>query len=418
MKKYIVYIMLVMFCVVSLMGCTKGTLSGVPSVPQDDQTGEQTLPDGTSENGVPDSGNDELGFTVFPATEEEKPEEPPVETDPETEKIQKLLSEMTLEERVAQMFFASCPASGATDVLSQYALGGYILFASNFSGLTADDVRSMLDGFQEAAKIPMLIGVDEEGGTVVRVSANPSLREERFRSPRELFAEGGMELLVSDAHEKSQLLLSLGINVNLAPVCDISANEDDFMYERSFGGDAASVSDYVTQVVSVMREDGIGSVLKHFPGYGNCADTHEGIVVDHRAEEDFHVSDLLPFKEGILSGAGAVMVCHNIVEAFDDKFPASLSPAVHDLLRKTLGDDVVVMTDDLDMEGITDYTDGAAAAVQAVLAGNDMLLTSNYETNIRAILDAVEAGKVTEERINESVTRILQWKIELGLIEV
>ncbi len=324
---------------------------------------------------------------------------------------------MTLEDRVAQMFFVRCPESGAAEALSQYALGGYILFASNLSGLTADEVRSMLDGFQENAKIPLLIGADEEGGTVVRVSSDPNLRESKFQSPRDLLAEGGIELLVSDAHEKSQLLLSLGINVNLAPVCDLSENADDFIYDRSMGGDAGAVSDYVAQVVEAMQEDRIGSVLKHFPGYGNCADTHEGIVVDHRVADDFLVADLLPFEAGVASGAGGILVCHNIVEAFDEELPASLSPAVHELLRKELGSDVVVMTDDLDMSGITEYTDGVSAAVQAVVAGNDMLLLSDYETGIQAVLDAIENGTITEERINESVTRILTWKIALGLIE-
>ena len=112
------------------------------------------------------------------------------------------------------------------------------------------------------------------------------------------------------------------------------------------------------------------------------------------------------------------MVCHNIVEAFDSEYPASLSPAVHEILRERLGDDVVVLTDDLDMEGITDFTDGTSAAVQAVLAGNDMLLTSDYETHINAVLRAVEDGVIQEDRINASVARILAWKISLGLIEV
>lgn len=410
MKKFNIYIILFFFCAVTLFGCSRGGLSGTPSLPQDELAANEPDQNGSKE--------ENLGYTVIPATEEEEPEEPPVEADPVEEKIQSLLSEMTLEERVAQMFFAGCPASGAVDVLSQYALGGYILFASNLSGLTADEVRTMLDGFQENAKVPLLIGVDEEGGTVVRVSSNQNLRETRFLSPRDLFSEGGMELVVSDAHEKSQLLLSLGINVNLAPVCDISSNENDFIYDRSFGGDAASVSEYVSQVVGVMSEEGIGSVLKHFPGYGNCADTHEGMVIDHRVADDFYVSDFLPFEAGVQSGADAVMVCHNIVEAFDSEYPASLSPAVHEILRERLGDDVVVLTDDLDMEGITDFTDGTSAAVQAVLAGNDMLLTSDYETHINAVLRAVEDGVIQEDRINASVARILAWKISLGLIEV
>ena len=112
------------------------------------------------------------------------------------------------------------------------------------------------------------------------------------------------------------------------------------------------------------------------------------------------------------------MVCHNIVEAFDAELPASLSPAVHEILRETLGDNVVVLTDDLDMQGIQAYTDGASAAVQAILAGNDLLLTSDYEGSIHAILAAIEEGRISAEQIDASVKRILTWKIDLGLIPV
>ena len=410
MKKSSCYMILFALSFMLLCGCAGVPFSDVQQVPQDDVTESVDMPaeeDSTAEG--------DLGFTVIPATEEEEQETPPV--DPVEEKVQALLSEMSLEERVAQMFFVRCPESGAVEALSQYALGGYILFASNLSGLTEEEVRSLIGGFQENAKIPLLIGTDEEGGTVVRVSSNPNLRESKFQSPRDLLGEGGIDLLISDTREKSQLLLSLGINVNLAPVCDLSDNPDDFIYDRSMGGDAETVSDYVTQMVEAMQEEGIGSVLKHFPGYGNCADTHEGIVIDHRVADDFLVADLLPFEAGAANGAGGVLVCHNIVEAFDEELPASLSPAVHELLREKLGNDIVVMTDDLDMDGITEYTDGASAAVQAVVAGNDLLLLSDYETGIRAVLDAVEDGTVTEERINESVSRILTWKIALGLIE-
>ncbi|MDD6275191.1 MAG: glycoside hydrolase family 3 N-terminal domain-containing protein [Clostridiaceae bacterium] len=415
MKKCCVMIALALVCAFALAGCAGSTLSGAPSLPAEETSA------GTADVDAGTPVEENLGFTVIPASVEEPEEEPPQEpeeTDPAADKIEQLLGDMTLEERVAQMFFVGCPSSGAAEVLSQYALGGYILFASNLSGLTADDVRTMLDGFQERAEIPLLIGVDEEGGTVVRVSSNPNLRDARFLSPRDLYAEGGMERVVEDAHEKSQLLLSLGINVNLAPVCDVTAGESDFMYARSFSGDAEAVSDYVSRVVEVMCEENIGSVLKHFPGYGNCADTHVGMVVDHRAADDFYVSDFLPFTAGVQSGARAVMVCHNISEAFDAEMPASLSPAVHEILRETLGGDVVVLTDDLDMDGITDYTDGASAAVQAVMAGNDMLLTSDYAAQIHAVLNAVQNGAIPEERINESVRRILAWKISLGLIAV
>ena len=411
MKPVCMKLTLALLCMVFLCGC--GILpvgdgaDVLPTVPIEDGVEEETT-----------EKEENLGYTVIPATKEEEPESPPVELDPKEEVLETLLSDMSLEERVAQMLFVSCPSSGGAEILSEYALGGYIFFASHFSGLTAEEVRSMMEELQQNAKIPLLIGVDEEGGTVVRVSSNPNLREKPFASPRELLAEGGDALLIADAQEKSQLLLSLGINVNLAPVCDISANEDDFIYDRSFGDDAKTVSSYISQVVMTMCEEGIGSVLKHFPGYGNCADTHEGIVVDHRAAEDFTSSDFLPFQAGVESGARAVMVCHNIVEAFDAELPASLSPAVHEILRETLGDNVVVLTDDLDMQGIQAYTDGASAAVQAVLAGNDLLLTSDYEGSIHAILAAIEEGRISAEQIDASVKRILTWKIDLGLIPV
>lgn len=411
MKSVCMKLALALLCIVFLCGC--GIL---PADDRADVSSAAPIEDGVEEETTENEEN--LGYTVIPATKDEESEPPPVELDPKDEVLETLLSDMSLEERVAQMLFVSCPSSGGAEILSEYALGGYIFFASHFSGLTAEEVRGMVEDLQRNAKIPLLIGVDEEGGTVVRVSSNPNLREKPFASPRELLAEGGDALLIADAQEKSQLLLSLGINVNLAPVCDISANQDDFIYDRSFGDDAETVSTYISQVVMTMCEEGIGSVLKHFPGYGNCADTHEGIVVDHRAAEDFTSSDFLPFQAGVESGARAVMVCHNIVEAFDAELPASLSPVVHEILRETLGDNVVVLTDDLDMQGIQAYTDGASAAVQAVLAGNDLLLTSDYEGSIHAILAAIEEGRISAEQIDASVKRILTWKIDLGLIPV
>ena len=324
---------------------------------------------------------------------------------------------LTLEQQVAQLFFARCPDVNAVELAAQYDIGGYILFGRDFENQTPESLRETIASYQQAAATPMLIGVDEEGGTVVRASAFPSFRDSRFQSPQSLFAEGGLERIASDTEEKDALLASLGVNVNLAPVCDVSTDPADFIYDRAFGQDAQATSEYVRTVVEQMNTDGMGMVLKHFPGYGSNTDTHTGIAQDDRPLEQFRASDFLPFAAGIDSGAQAVLVCHNIVACMDDSLPASLSPAVHDILRDELGFNGVVMTDDLVMQAITDYTGDADAAVLAVQAGNDMLISSDFVTQYNAVLAAVQDGTISETTIRDAAVRVVRWKIELGLID-
>ena len=327
------------------------------------------------------------------------------------------VNNLPLETQVAQMFFARCPDVDAAALAAEYDIGGYILFGRDFEGQTPDSVTATIQSYQDAAATPMLIGVDEEGGTVVRVSANPAFRAEKFRSPQALYNEGGFDLITSDTREKDELLSSIGVNVNFAPVCDVSTDPNDFMNARSFGKDATQTSEYVRTVVGQMAADGMGMVLKHFPGYGNNIDTHTGIATDERPIETFRESDFLPFAAGIEAGAQSVLVSHNIVTCMDSELPASLSPAVHDILRDELGFEGVIMTDDLIMEAITDYTGGENAAVLAVQAGNDMLVSSDFVTQYNAVLAAVQDGTISEDRIRESAIRIIRWKMDLGLLE-
>ena len=327
------------------------------------------------------------------------------------------VNNLPLEAQVAQMFFARCPDVDAAALAGEYGIGGYILFGRDFEGQTPDSVTATIQSYQDAAATPMLIGVDEEGGTVVRVSANPAFRAEKFRSPQALYNEGGFDLITSDTREKDELLSSIGVNVNFAPVCDVSTDPNDFMNARSFGRDAAQTSEYVRTVVGQMAADGMGMVLKHFPGYGNNIDTHTGIATDERPIETFRESDFLPFAAGIEAGAQSALVSHNIVTCMDSELPASLSPAVHDILRDELGFEGVIMTDDLIMEAITDYTGGENAAVLAVQAGNDMLVSSDFVTQYNAVLAAVQDGTISEDRIRESAIRVIRWKMDLGLLE-
>ena len=374
--------------------------------------------------------------TTLPETPEETPPSPPEsvpepepelppepEIDPKTESITAILSEMTLEEKVGQLFFVHCPSSGQTDILNEYHLGGLLLFLRDFrdregNWLTREQFTANIASYQSASKIPLLIGVDEEGGTVTRASQNPNLFPAKFRSPRKLFASGGMELVTTDAFDKSVGLLDLGINVNFAPVADVSTDPADFIYPRTFGQDAAATAEYIRAVVRKMESAKIGSVLKHFPGYGNNADTHTGIAVDKRPYETFLASDFLPFAAGIETGADCVLVSHNIVTCMDETLPASLSPEVHRVLRVDLGFEGVILTDDLAMKAVKQYTKDGSAAVLAILAGNDMIVTADFAAQIAEVLAAVNDGTIPTELIDSAVYRVLSWKYELGLLEV
>lgn len=329
----------------------------------------------------------------------------------------KLLSAMTPEEKVGQMFFVRLRKDRAAEDIKNYHPGGYILFGDDFKNETKSSMIELIESYQSASSIPLLIGVDEEGGTVCRVSRYTAFRSEPFHSPQELYEQGGYEAIEADTREKAAFLLELGINVNLAPVCDVSTDPNDFIYSRSFGQDAGATADYVKTVIEVMKKEQIGSTLKHFPGYGNNEDTHTGIATDSRDYEQFIRSDFLPFESGIKAGADSVLVSHNIVTSMDGNYPASLSPAVHDILRESLNFKGVIMTDDLSMEAVKSYTPDTDAAVLAVTAGNDLLISTDFDTQIPAVLEALNNGTVREELIDASVKRILVWKLKLGLLK-
>ncbi|MGI6124501.1 MAG: glycoside hydrolase family 3 protein [Acetivibrionales bacterium] len=332
------------------------------------------------------------------------------------ERSQELLNKMSIEEKVGQMFIVRCPRQDAAIKAAQYHIGGFILFSIDFKNNSIDQTKNKINSYQNAVRIPLLIGVDEEGGNVNRISLHNQFRAEPFMSPQDLYKKGGFDLIISDTVEKSVFLKSLGINLNLAPVCDVSTVATDYIYPRSFGKDAVLTSQYVEKVVTTMKNQRIGNVLKHFPGYGNNSDTHTGIAYDNRDYEIFLESDFLPFISGINAGTGAVLVSHNIVGSMDENYPASLSPKVNRILRDDLGFDGVIMTDDLYMDAIRNYTGDSEAAVLAVLAGNDLICCTNFEEQIPAVINAVKEGIISEERLNESVLRILKWKLELGII--
>ena len=366
------------------------------------------------------------GVTVSSPVPEKKPE-PQLPPDPRQETIDALMSSMTLEEKAGQVFFARCPARNGAALAADYHLGGYILFGRDFKDaagnwLTEKQLTQTIQSYQEASSIPLLIGVDEEGGTVARASRNPNLFPEKCRSPQWLKEHdtGADDIFAEDAWEKCNTLYRFGINVNLAPVCDVSTNPKSFIYNRTLGQDAAATAEYVESVVRAMSVCPMGSVLKHFPGYGDNADTHTGSALDQRPLENFREQDFLPFQAGIQAGGGttAVLVSHNIVNAMDPDRPASLSPAVYQILREELNFQGAALTDDLEMKAAAQYakTQGQSSAVLALAAGCDMVLTGDFQAQIPQVLTALETGSLTQERLDEAAARVLGWKYDLGLI--
>lgn len=328
------------------------------------------------------------------------------------------LDKMSLEEKVAQMFLAYQPDADSIAMQKKYQFGGYVFFAKYFKNNTPEQVVADMAAFQENSKIPMLLAVDEEGGKVNRISKYRQYRDEPFASAQEVFHGGGWDGIVADTQEKAAFLKILGLNTNLAPVADVTYDEKNYMYHRSFGTNAEEVADYVEHVVIEYNDAKVVSCLKHYPGYGNAGNSHLTIIEDPRERQVLDTRDSMPFQAGIAAGAPMIMMSHNIVNAFDAKKPASLSKAVHQVLRKDLGFDGVIVTDGLEMSGITKFiADPGKAAVKAVQAGNDLLCTGTPVEQYEAVLAAVKDGTISEERINESVLRILNMKKAMGFFD-
>lgn len=325
----------------------------------------------------------------------------------------KKLQDMTLDEKIAQILLVRYPEENQAEVLKENKFGGYIFFAKDFKGKNKDEVIAMISNLQSVADIPILTAVDEEGGIVTRVSSNTNLRSEKFKSPRELYLEGGFDRIKEDTKEKSDLLESLGLNLNLAPVVDVSTNPDDYMYSRTLGENTDLTSRYAKTVIEESKNGNVSFTLKHFPGYGNNADTHDGTATDKRTYEEIMTNDIPPFEEGIKSGAEAVLVSHNIVSSIDENNPASLSKDIHNLLRDNLKFTGIVITDDIAMGALENVEN---KTVKALLAGNDLIITTDYQESINEIKNALEEKTIDENLINKRAFRILAWKYYKGMM--
>lgn len=321
------------------------------------------------------------------------------------------LINLSLDEKIGQLLLVRYPDS----IITNYKLGGYVFYEKDFKDKTKDEVINMIDTLNKNSTIPLLTAVDEEGGVVNRVSTNPNLRSTPFKSSKEIYDAGGLDAIMEDTKEKSKLLSSLHLNVNLAPVVDMSSDTNSYIYNRTIGYGVDVTSKYADTVIFASKGSEVSYVLKHFPGYGENKDTHNEASTDTTTYDEIVNSNILPFKAGIEAGAEAVLVSHNIFKAIDND-PASLSGPVHNLLRSNLGFTGVIMTDDLDMGALSSYSN---RYVDALLAGNDIIIVTDYDNAFKQIKNGVANGVITEDYIDKLVLRDLAWKYYklLGFIE-
>ena len=327
------------------------------------------------------------------------------------EEAEKIMAGMTTLEKIGQMFIGRYSVDTAEKQLKKYNVGGFCLFANNIAGHTEEQLIAELERIQSSSsKIPLSFSVDEEGGTVCRVSLY--FRKERFPSPRDSYLKGGIDEILSIEKEKRDLLRKLKFSVNFAPVADISMNQSDYIYYRTLGEDAITTSNYINAVVDDYVEDNFCCCLKHFPGYGNNRNTHDDVAHDYRPLDYLKQNDLIPFVNAIKHEVPMIMVSHNIVHSIDGEYPASISKKMHDLLRIEYGFTGIIITDSLSMGAISKYAVDVPAAVLAVEAGNDIILTSTLEEHINQVIKAYNEDKIDIKLINNAARRVIAWKLK------
>ena len=335
-----------------------------------------------------------------------EPEKEPTLEEKLNMKAEEYLEQMTLDEKIGQLFLVRFPNSDASKIVTEKYIGGYLFFEKDFKGKTKEQVINMVNEVQNVSKVPLITAVDEEGGSVVRISSNSNLADEKFKSPSALYNQGGFDLIRQDTIKKSGVLKELGINLNLAPVVDVS-NPSDYMYGRTLKQGVDLTKEYAKTVIEASKDTGVSYSLKHFPGYGHNSDTHKAGSNDERSYEEIINEAVPPFEEGIKAGAEAVLISHNVIECMDSQNPASISEKVHSLLRDDLNFKGVIITDDLSMNAVSHIEN---IYIKAVQAGNNLIITSDYEKAISQVKAAVENGELAESVIDDLVEKTIAWK--------
>lgn len=413
---------ILLFCICSLAGCS------VRQERQPYQTGaetEQTIR--TEEQATEDF--DDLRYR------EEETETAEVETEAQEAKEEIgsdfYLNEMTLEEKTAQLFIvapealvgeSSVTAAGekTREALEAYPVGGLIYFEQNL--VSYDQVKTMLANIQsysmERTGLPVFTCIDEEGGKVARIGGSGKFDVPKVESMAEIGSAKDVQRAYEAGSEIGNYLHTLGFNVDFAPVADVWSNpKNEVVKQRSFGSDPKLVSDMALAVYQGLDGQGVYGAFKHFPGHGATeADTHDGYAYTLKTLEELRECELVPFQTGIENEIPFIMAGHiSVPNVVGDDTPASLSKImITETLRETMGYQGIVVTDAMNMGAVAKSYSSAEAAVKALEAGVDMILMpSDFKEAYQGILDAVRQGVLSEERIEESVRRIIDSKMRL-----
>lgn len=339
-----------------------------------------------------------------------------------------VVTEMTLEQKVAQMFVITPDAlanvNGATvfgntskQAYSKYPVGGLIYTSKNLKGKaqTAEMVTKMKEYAMEVTGLPVFLGVEEEGGTVTKIASAAGYGVTKVDKMSTIGATGDANKAYEAGATIGSYMYDLGFNFNLAPVADILGNpENTAIKDRAFSSDPTVVTSMVLSMLQGFEENNIYGVVKHFPGHGSTAgDSSSQVAENPKNLEELRASDLVAFQNLINAGADFIMVGHiSVPNVTGSTAPSSMSEyMITQILRKEMSFDGIVITDALNKKAITNTYDSATAAVTAIAAGADMILMpANFKEAYEGVIAAVNNGTLTEEQINTAVVRIVKAK--------
>ena len=349
--------------------------------------------------------------------------------DPLTQEAISVVAGMTLEQKVAQMFIVTpdglTGTNGATivgnttkSVYAAYPVGGLIYEKDNFQ--TKEQTKAMLEAMEslsmDTIALPIFLGVEEEGGKASMIASKSPIDVDNIDNMSEIGVSGDTTIAYEAGQKIGNYLYDLGFNMNFAPVADVLSNSDNSaMVNRSFGSDSAVVGSMVSGVLDGLAENNIIGVVKYFPGYGSTSgDGTEGTVSTEKTLEELKMSELVPFQLAIDADTGFVMVGHvSVPNITGSEIPSSLSEyMITQVLRNDMGFTGIVITDAMNKKAITNSYESADAAVTAVAAGADIvLMPEDFKEAYEGVIEAVNSGVISEERINTSLVRIVKAKL-------
>lgn len=344
------------------------------------------------------------------------------DTETKEEYIARIIDGMTPAEQAGQFIMAdfrqnpdgtdmTTLSEEAKEAINAYSIGGVILFAENLD--TAEQTEQLTEDLQDAADIRLLIGIDEEGGIVSRLDKS-SIPHEEIPAAAEIKDAAAAGTTIGKE------LAALGINVDFAPVADVNTNPDNpVIGSRAFSDDPQRAAEQVGLFIQAMEKTGVSACAKHFPGHGDTEmDSHAGETYVEHDLERLKTIEFLPFQRAIGAGVDFIMAGHiKTPNATTDGLPASLSPELLGILRNDLGFEGIIITDAMDMGAIVEAYGAGESAVMAVQAGVDIVLVpADLQAAAEALTEAIEDGTISEERVKESLTRILSLKYEKGLL--